>query len=386
MTIKLFWEKPYEKTFHAEIIDIDKNGIILDKTLFYPESGNQASDKGIIRKSGDIFKIDEVSLEGKKIIHHISTDFKRKLEIGDEVEGQIDWNHRYSLMKAHSSQHIVSAILKNKFNIKTNKVKIRPNRVVIRLVNEIDFPTLQQVLNHVNKIFTLQKDKIKSNILPVKKAEEYKEHLRGGIPGKEQIRLVFTEDYDVTCCGGTHVQSTDEIGPIYIYEFKKGKKIKYYLGNKAMEHMSKYNTEFLQLGDLFRIPINQVTRRIKKRDKDIEELFEEKEMLSTRILELIARNPNFEKNGLKISLIPFSMEKDILNKAFDTFPENSVLIFRLKNQVVKIMTNSEKFNAAELLSKLFDKYGGQGGGNPRLAQGRMEKLPNNFIDEIQKLI
>lgn len=386
MTIKLFWEKPYEKTFHAEIIDIDKNGIILDKTLFYPESGNQASDKGIIRKSGDIFKIDEVSLEGKKIIHHISTDFKRKLEIGDEVEGQIDWNHRYSLMKAHSSQHIVSAILKNKFNIKTNKVKIRPNRVVIRLVNEIDFPTLQQVLNHVNKIFTLQKDKIKSNILPVKKAEEYKEHLRGGIPGKEQIRLVFTEDYDVTCCGGTHVQSTDEIGPIYIYEFKKGKKIKYYLGNKAMEHMSKYNTEFLQLGDLFRIPINQVTRRIKKRDKDIEELFEEKEMLSTRILELIARNPDLEKNGLKISLIPFSMEKDILNKAFDTFPENSVLIFRLKNQVVKIMTNSEKFNAAELLSKLFDKYGGQGGGNPRLAQGRMEKLPNNFIDEIQKLI
>jgi alanyl-tRNA synthetase len=386
MTIKLFWEKPYEKKFHAEIIDIDKNGIILDKTLFYPESGNQASDKGIIRKNGDIFNIDEVSLEGTQIIHHISTDFKSKLEIGDKVEGQIDWNHRYRLMKAHSSQHIISAILNNKFNVKTNKVKIRPNRVVMWLVDEIDFPTLQRVLKNVNKIFTLQKDKIKSKILPVKKAKEYKEHLRGGMPGKKQIRLVFTEDYDVTCCGGTHVQSTDEIGPIYIYEFKKGKKIKYYLGNKAMEHMSKYNTEFLQLGDLFRIPINQVTWRIKKRAKDMEELLKEKEILSARILELIARNPDLEKDGLKISLIPFSMEKDILNKAFDNFPENSVLIFRLKNQVVKIVTNSEKFNAAELLSKLFDKYGGQGGGNPRLAQGRMEELPNNFIDEIQKLI
>ncbi|MGV9206143.1 MAG: alanine--tRNA ligase-related protein [Promethearchaeia archaeon] len=386
MTIKLYWKDPYQQTFDARITEILDEGIVLDQTLFYPESGNQASDKGIIKKNGDTFEIDEVIQKGDKIIHHISSKLERKLEIDDDIKGKIDWQHRYSLMKAHSSQHIFSAILKNEFNIETEKVKIRPDRVVMRLAKEISFSKLKQALQLVNEIFTLREDKIEDRILSKEQAEEYKGRLRGEIPNMEKIRLIFTENYDVTCCGGTHVDRTDEIGPIYIYEFKKGNKIKYYLEEKALKYMSRYNVELLKLGDTFRIPIDQVSERIEKRVDDMEQLQEEQEFLATRVLELMARNPDLEKDGLKISVIPFSIEKDILNEGFDRFPENSLLIFQLENQVLKIMTNSERINAAKLLNNLFDKYGGKGGGNPRLAQGRINKLPDDILHEIEKLI
>ena len=54
MTEKLFWNNPYDTHFEAKIIKITKNGIILDRTLFYPQGGGQVSDKGKLDKEGFI--------------------------------------------------------------------------------------------------------------------------------------------------------------------------------------------------------------------------------------------------------------------------------------------------------------------------------------------
>ena len=61
MTEKLYWDAPYETTFTAEVIEVTPEGIILDKTLFYPEGGNQISDKGVIFKGNNKFNVEHVS-------------------------------------------------------------------------------------------------------------------------------------------------------------------------------------------------------------------------------------------------------------------------------------------------------------------------------------
>jgi len=386
MTIKLFWKDPYKKTFKAQIVDIVNEGVILDRTIFYPESGNQDSDRGILEKNGNIFKVEAASYMNDNIIHHLKSPFQNKLNVGDIIKGKIDWNHRYALMKAHSSQHIFSAIFKKEFNIKTARAKIRGEHVILKLSKKIDFSKLKQALSIVNEIFILKNDKITQKVLSRGEAKIYEGEIRGELPNEDPIRLIITEDYDITCCGGTHVNQTNEIGPIFIYEFKKGNKIKYYVGKTALNSLGKYNTEFLSVADKFNIPLNQVKGRIEKHLEDSEEILEKNKFLTKKVLELILKNPDIEKEGIKISIIPFTIEHTLLNEVFEDFPEDTLLILELDNQVLKFITNCQQINAADLLNKLLKKFGGKGGGNPRISQGKIDEIPANIINEIKNLI
>lgn len=386
MTTKLFWKDPYKKTFEAQIVDIVQEGVILDKTIFYPESGNQESDVGILEKNGNIFEVEAVSYKDDIIIHYLKSPFQKKLKIGDKIKGKIDWNHRYALMKAHSSQHIFSAVLKNKFNIDTDRAKIRANHVVLKLAEKINYSQLKEVLNILNLIFILKNDKITQKVISRGDAIKSKNNIRGNVPNEDPIRLIVTEDFDITCCGGTHVKRTNEIGPIFIYEFKKENKIKYYIGKKAINYMGKYNTEFLNIANNFRIPLNQVKERIEKHLEDSEELSEKNMFLIKKVLELIIKNPEIEKEGINISKIPFSIEHSLLNEVFEDLPEDTLLILEMNDQVLKFITNSKRINAADLLNKLLKKFGGKGGGNPRIAQGKIDEVPANIINEVKNII
>ena len=79
MTKKLYWETPYETKFKAEVKSIRENGIILDKTLFYPESRNQLSDRGYLSINNLRIEVTHVIKEGDDILHQLSPNFKKKL-------------------------------------------------------------------------------------------------------------------------------------------------------------------------------------------------------------------------------------------------------------------------------------------------------------------
>ena len=141
MTEKLYWDNPYDVRFEAKIIDIIDGGVILDKTLFYPEGGNQISDKGVIINQGNTFDVDHVIKREELIIHHISEPFGEKLKKGDNITGEIDWEYRYGIMRAHSSQHVLSAVFKNLLDIDTIRANISFEDVSIhisRSVSEIE--------------------------------------------------------------------------------------------------------------------------------------------------------------------------------------------------------------------------------------------------------
>ena len=94
MTIKLYWESPYETKFSAKVKSIEENGIVLDRTLFYPEGGNQLSDRGHLEIKEFNIKIEMVSKQGDDIVHHSNALDKDKIEVGDKVNGEIDWHCR----------------------------------------------------------------------------------------------------------------------------------------------------------------------------------------------------------------------------------------------------------------------------------------------------
>ena len=156
MTEKLYWKSPYETFFKAKVIGVEGEGVLLDKTLFYPQGGGQVSDKGKLNKEGLILKIETVSKEGDNIIHYISSKVENKIKIGDNVTGEIDWDYRYGVMRAHSSQHILSALLKNKFNIDTAHANISFEDVSLQIAHKISDDQFKEVIKEFNQICTIE--------------------------------------------------------------------------------------------------------------------------------------------------------------------------------------------------------------------------------------
>ena len=105
MTEKLYYRDAYATKFTARVLDCTEEKkhwtVILNRTLFYPEGGGQPADIGVL---GGVRVLD-VHERGEDIVH--TTD--KPLPVGAEVEGEIDWEHRFDLMQNHSGS-IFSAV------------------------------------------------------------------------------------------------------------------------------------------------------------------------------------------------------------------------------------------------------------------------------------
>ena len=379
MTEKLYWDNPYDTRFEAKIIDIDKEGIILDKTLFYPEGGNQSSDKGVIINQGNTFRVDHVIKKEELIVHHISEPFGDKLKKGNGVSGEIDWEYRYGIMRAHSSQHVLSAVFKNLLDIDTKRSNISFEDVSIHISRSVSEIELTNVLFQFFRICTIQNLQFRSKIIPHNEIKNLSEQIRGGVTADADLRIVEIEDYDINCCGGTHLEESSEIGPVYFYEIKKGREFKYFVGSKAIKLLSKQNIESVDLANALNLPVTNLFTSLKTQ---YFKLKEENKKLIDKALELIAISPTTTLKGIKISEVNFEVDYKFLSKAFKNFPPDYLLIMKSGNNKVQILSNNEAFKANEVINELIKKDGGKGGGSPRSAQATINKEPANIISEL----
>lgn len=386
MTEKLFWENAYETKFNSQVIAIKEEGIVLNKTLFYPESGNQVSDRGELIIRNLKFKVDMVSKDGEDIIHHISSDFKNKIKIGDKVVGEIDWDYRYGIMKAHTSQHIFSAVIKRKFDIDTVRANLNFEDVFLQLSQKIDYKQLKEILIEVNKICSNNNLKVNASIITSKEAVRISEKIRSAIPDESKIRLMEIEDLDLVCCGGTHIKNTTEIGKVYLYDFKKGTEIKYFIGNKGLLMSSTNNIALINLANNLNSPLEKINSLLNKRLELLNDMQEQQKELSSKLLELISKSPIRVINDTSLFYIDFNIDIKLLNKALDNFPQKSLIIVKFEGKKIRILSLSEEIDSNKLLDKLIVKYGGKGGGNPKSSQGFLENMPDDIISEIESLV
>ncbi len=122
MSTAVYLEQPYKQTLTARIVKTlhlptfqpPRTGIILDKTIFYPEGGGQPGDRGMLgdhpildtKKAGELGIPAEESA-ADEIIHIIALNGLTRG--GSEVELRLDWARRFDFMQQHSGQHLLSA-------------------------------------------------------------------------------------------------------------------------------------------------------------------------------------------------------------------------------------------------------------------------------------
>ena len=382
MTEKLYWDKPYETSFTAEVITITPEGVILDKTLFYPLGGGQDCDKGRLEKEELIFKIDTVSKKGEDIIHHISSDLINKLHVGDMVSGEIDWNFRYGVMRAHSAQHILSALIKNKYNIDTAHATISFEDVSLQIAQSISGDQFKEILDDFINMCTIESHEFQTKVVHRDEIDIDKKQIRGKIPEQGKIRLVELKNYDLICCGGTHVKNTAEIGPIFVYEFNKGTNFKFIVGSKALNQFTTDNYRILDYSRSLNLPaLGMVANFQKQLDKKLV-IQQNYEILASTLLKLVSQNPKKLLNEVKIGCVRMDYDYKNIQKAFKDFPEDYLLIILEEKNKIRILSNTEKARANEVLDKVLKKFGGKGGGSHFSAQATLSDEPKDILSEL----
>src|ERR1700741_2921575 len=105
MTQRLYYYDSFLYDFEAEVREIAeglKPALILDRTAFYPTSGGQIFDTGVISTEDENLRVTEDDdTEDGRIVHYLETPPK-SLKPGTKVRGQIDATRRRDHMQQHT--------------------------------------------------------------------------------------------------------------------------------------------------------------------------------------------------------------------------------------------------------------------------------------------
>jgi misacylated tRNA(Ala) deacylase len=110
MTELLFRDDAYSRSCKARVLAADTNGVLLDRTVFYPMGGGQPGDTGRLRLSDgrETAVVDAVKgASPEDVLHKLAADSALP-EIGSEVEAVIDWDRRHRLMRMHTTLHLLA--------------------------------------------------------------------------------------------------------------------------------------------------------------------------------------------------------------------------------------------------------------------------------------
>jgi alanyl-tRNA synthetase len=368
VTERLYYHDSYQREFRAHLVDSSEDGrrVYLDRTLFYPASGGQPFDTGTLGSAAVLEVVDEED----RIAHLLDAPLKSV-----EVEGSIDWARRFDHMQQHTGQHLLSAVLMDLFDIRTLSFHMGP---VVSTI-EVSTPALEskrierveercgEIVAEARPVVITFEDAAPD--LGLRKASE-----RTGT-----LRIVSMEGLDRSACGGTHVRSTAEIGPILIRKLDKVRgnaRLEFVCGSRALSHARQ---DFRTLSELSR------TLSVSFEDAPglVAAQLEKIKTLEKSLLRLTLESAQREGRDLYQATAPDdagvrrAVQRGPIDAAMraraQAFAAGSKSVFLAVSQdppsVLLATSPDSGINAGECVTAAVTGMGGRGGGNPSMAQG-----------------
>jgi misacylated tRNA(Ala) deacylase len=224
MTEFVFREDAYCRSLPATVTSIaEDGGVVLDRTIFYATSGGQPSDLGqILRADGTVLTLSEsVHLDGNKmaIVHRLAENSAIPM-VGEKVQLELDWPRRHRMMRMHTALHLLSVVFP--FPVTGGSIGEDKGRLDFDMPQiPEDLPALEAQLNAwVDADFPVTAEWItdgemaaNANLIKTMKVKPPM--------GQGRVRLIRIGEIDLQPCGGTHVRSTREIGPLPLGKIEK---------------------------------------------------------------------------------------------------------------------------------------------------------------------
>jgi misacylated tRNA(Ala) deacylase len=229
----LYHTDSYIRNFNARVLAQRENAIALDRTAFFPGGGGQMADRGVIRCEGreSALARSHKDEDGAAIWHELEGPLPA---VGAEVEGVLDWEFRYRMMRTHTALHILCGLIFRDFGAQVTGGQMYPDRARMDFaLEQFDQSTVRNIEETANKAVQAALP-IKVYTLPREEAFQIPDLIRTKInllpPDIAVVRIVEIVGWDLQADGGTHVHNTSEVKGIKVLKTENKGKI-----NKRLE-------------------------------------------------------------------------------------------------------------------------------------------------------
>ncbi len=362
--------------------------MIFDRTPFYAESGGQVSDTGVVIVGEFEGKVTGVAKKKDVFVHQVEVVRGIVPPAGAPVELYVDVENRKDIQRNHTATHILHKVLREKLGTHVEQSGSLVDSEKLRF----DFSHFESISREVlDEIEEEVNDIILANIPVIIGYENIQTAKDRGAMALfsdkygDIVRVVEIPGFSIELCGGTHVESTGEIG-LFNIESESGissgvRRIVATTGHKSLEYVNSLEEKFSAIFTLLKTDENNVVEILKKYISEAKEAYKEKEQLQNKLLKLEMEtifDDIEEISGIKVLIKDFTEKsiddlKEIVDRGKEKMGSGIIILGSDTEEkavfvagVTKDLTG--KIKAGDIVRTAAQIAGGNGGGRPDFAQ------------------
>ncbi len=391
--------------FSAQGSGSELASIVLDKTVFYPESGGQVYDSGEIVNGDNRFKISSVK-KAEGVIIHEGVIEAGSFKEGDPAEAILDKELRLAIARNHTATHLLQAALRRVLGA---HVQQQGSLVAFDRLR-FDFTHFKDInRDELDRIEAVVNDYILSNYPVGKKEMSLAEAKQEGALAffaekyEESVRVISIDDVSKELCGGTHLDFTGQIGLFRITQegsIASGiRRIEAVTGKKAYAQVKKQESLLSDIASALKTPPENTARELQKKMEQIKSL--EKQLSSLKMKDVKSEVASLlskasPAGGVKvIAEVMDDFDMDLLRKTVDLIREAAkekyvIALGSAKDgkaclvAATNFSDDASGIDASRLIKEVAGEIGGSGGGRKDFAQAGGSK-PENLAKALEKL-
>jgi alanyl-tRNA synthetase len=389
MTKHNYYTDSYTTSFEAILVEVTERegrpALLLDQTYFYPTSGGQANDLGTING----WAVCDVVAGENGQIYHLLEAMPDPAPLLGPVQGEIEWIRRYDHMQQHSGQHLLSQLFYRLFGMETVSVHFGETESTL----DLDAATITpgQLSEAERAANDLVYAALRITAYFVQESDIAGVPLRRPPKVSGEIRIVEIQGYDYSACGGTHVHTTAEIGPIKLLrqERRRGQtRITFLCGKRAVADYARKHDLLAQAAALYSSDYAQVPELLARAQEQVKTLQRQVDELTLRLLsfevDAVAATATEIAGHQVIAQSWGDRSVDAVKTLANLLQERPHTIALLattaggKATVIFARSGDVDTHMGNLLRDALKAFGGGGGGRPEFAQGggvAVEQVP-----------
>ena len=387
-------------TSEAVVLAVTDDGIVLDRTPFYAESGGQVGDTGTITSPTGSARVTDATYVVPELHLHHTEEIEGRIEAGQTVIAVIDADRRASIMRNHTATHLLHWALKETLgdHVKQQGSLVADDRL------RFDFTHFEALTSsQIAEIERLANADILENSATLNYETSMAEALEAGAIAffgdkyGERVRVLEAGPHSTELCGGTHVRALGDIGPVKVVsEGSIGaniRRIEAVSGTRPVELLTEREEVLAQAAERLGVPVDQLLTGADKRMAEIKSLRAElNELRKAASADQSGTLAEQAVNGVVVALVEGLDRGQLRDLAIATRdrPGVSAVVLGAAPEgggaaLVSAVASDCDLNAGELIAEAAGTIGGGGGRDAKLsiAGGRDPSRLQEALDQVR---